>query len=184
VTAPTASAHLARLVEGGLIAPLRQGRHRYFRLAHPDVAELLERLMGLAARSGHLRTRPGPRDPALRRARVCYDHLAGDLAVRLLESLCARGHLSGASPDLDVTAEGARLLAALGIDLGPLRRQRRPICRGCLDWSERRHHLGGALGAALLERFYAQGWARREAGGRVVTVTPQGEVEPARLLSG
>lgn len=172
VTPQTASSHLARLEAGGLIIGRRQGRHSYFTLSGDDVAGVLEGLMSLAARTGHARARPGPKEPALRRARVCYDHLAGDLGVAMLDGLVARGHLdAGLAP----TPDGERFLAGLGIDLAPLRAGRRPLCRGCLDWSVRRSHLAGALGAALLTRIYALGWARRVEGERVVTFTPAGE---------
>lgn len=110
VTGPTASAHLAKLAAGGLVTPLRQGRHRYFRLSGPDVAEVIEGLTGLAERSGHVRARTGPREPALRHARVCYDHLAGDLGVRLFESLTGRALLRAADERLVPTLAGELLL--------------------------------------------------------------------------
>lgn len=172
VTPQTASSHLARLEAGGLVVRRRQGRHGYFALSGEDVARVLEGLMGLAARAGHLRSRPGPREPALRHARVCYDHLAGDLGVAMLESLRARAFLDeGLAP----TAAGEAFFEALGIDLSPLRAGRRPLARDCLDWSVRRSHLAGALGAALLQRLYGLGWARRVEGTRTVAFTPDGE---------
>ena len=171
VTPQTASAHLSKLANGGLIKVLRQGRHAYFSLFDEDVAHVLEGLMGLAARSGRQRSRPGPREPALRRARVCYDHLAGDLGVAMLEGLTATGRLSDA---LMPTARGEAFLQGFGVDLVGLRRSRRPLCKGCLDWSVRRSHLAGALGAALLARIYELGWATRIPGARVVSFTPQG----------
>lgn len=174
VTAQTASSHLAKLQKGGLIVARRQGRHSYYALADADVGDVLEGLMGLAARAGHQRVRPGPREPALREARVCYDHLAGDLGVALLDGLLARGLVSPAGEALTLTAEGEAFLAAFGIDTGALRRSRRPLCKRCLDWSVRRSHLAGALGAALLQRFYALGWASRVGGTRVVAFSPAG----------
>ncbi|MEO8114863.1 MAG: winged helix-turn-helix domain-containing protein, partial [Phenylobacterium sp.] len=163
VTAQTASSHLGKLQAGGLIAGRKQGRHSYFTLADEDVAGVLEALMGLAERAGHSRVRTGPREPALRQARVCYDHLAGDLAVNLLEKLTARGLVAeDADGDLTLTANGETFMAALGLDVASLDSQRRPLCKGCLDWSVRRSHLAGALGAALLTRFYGLGWASRE----------------------
>lgn len=172
VTPQTASSHLARLEAGGLIAGRKQGRHSYFVLSGDDVAGVLEGLMNLAARTGHARARPGPREPALRRARVCYDHLAGDLGVAMLEGLQGHGHLDAA---LAPTLGGERFLAGFGIDLAPLRAARRPLCKGCLDWSVRRSHLAGSLGAALLARIYVLGWARRVEGERVVAFTAAGE---------
>ena len=183
VTAQTASSHLAKLSAGGLVEGRKQGRHIYYALTGPDVAGLLEALTGLAARTGHTRVRPGPKDPALRRARVCYDHLAGDLGVGMLESLVRRGFVVGAGESLVLTHDGEAFVAALGLDLAALQRQRRPLCKGCLDWSVRRSHLAGALGAALLQRFYALGWAEREAGTRVVAFSPRG-LEAFRQIFG
>ncbi len=183
VTAQTASAHLAKLTNGGLVKVLRQGRHAYFSLSGEDVAHVLEGLMGLAARSGQQRARPGPREPALRRARVCYDHLAGELGVAMLEGLVAAGRLSDAREALAPTAKGEAFLRAFGVDLPALRRSRRPLCKGCLDWSVRRSHLAGALGAALLARIYELGWASRTPGARVVSFTTQGLQQFERTFS-
>jgi DNA-binding transcriptional ArsR family regulator len=179
VTPQTASSHLARLVGGGLIAGVRQGRHRYFRLAGSDVAELLEKMMGVAARAGHLRTRTGPKAPELRRARICYDHLAGEMGVALFDSLVKARLIAGAGPRL--TARGGEFVREFGIDLDALTRERRPLCRACLDWSQRRHHLAGALGAAMLRRFFDLGWARRDRASRAIHFSPAGERAFARL---
>ena len=164
----TASAHLARLAEAGLVVREVQGRHRYARLAGPEVAEALEGLMGLAARTGRLRTRPGPRDEAMRRARVCYDHLAGGMGVRLHDALVEGGALRAAPEGLALTPEGRTWLAAQGVDVGALEARRRPLCRACLDWSERRHHLAGGVGAALLDLVLLRGWATRDPRSRAV----------------
>lgn len=174
VTAQTASSHLAKLVSGGLIEPDKQGRHRYYRLSDPDVADLIERLIGVAARTGHLRTRVGPRDPELREARACYDHLAGHLGVALFDGILARKLLKKRGGTLEVTPSGRAAFEAFGIDLSALDRQKRPMCRACLDWSERRDHLAGGLGAALLQRFIALRWATRPPGSRVVRFSPRG----------
>ena len=172
VALPTASGHLAKLDAAGLLEAEKQGRHRYFRLSGPDVAQALEVLMGLAQRTGAVRVRTGPRDEALREARVCYDHLAGARGVALMRSLIEQGWLSDAvSPA--VTETGRRALEEIGIDLGALEQGRRPVCRRCLDWSERQSHLGGALGAAVLGLIVDKGWARREAG-RVVSFSAAG----------
>ena len=175
ITQQTASAHLARLEAGGLLVQRKQGRHRYFALADDEVGLLLEGLMGFAANRGFLRTRPGPRDPELRKARVCYNHLAGDFGVRMLDRLVADGNMTLDGDEIALTASGESRMAALGIDLAPLQAQRRPLCRTCLDWSERRSHLAGALGEALLTRFIEIGWAKREMGSRVIRFTPPGE---------
>jgi DNA-binding transcriptional ArsR family regulator len=172
ITAQTASTHLARLRDGGLIAMRHQGRHRYFGLANPEVAQVLEGLIGLAARNGHARTRPGPRDPALRQARVCYDHLAGDMGVALLDGLIHQGLITPDTPAL--TEPGRARMAEFGIDLAALTQSRRPVCKACLDWSVRRSHLAGSLGAALLSRFHALGWSHRVPGTRIVAFTRDG----------
>ena len=183
VTAQTASSHLSRLEAGGLLTQRKQGRHRYYALSGEDVAGVLEALMGLAARTGHTRVRTGPKEPALRRARVCYDHLAGELAVGMMEHLVARGFVLKAEDALTLTPTGEVFMQALGLDLPALAATRRPLCKGCLDWSVRRTHLAGALGAALLDRFYALGWAGRETGTRLVRFTPRG-LEAFRQIFG
>jgi DNA-binding transcriptional ArsR family regulator len=157
---PTASGHLAKLAQAGLIEGERQGRHRYFRLSGPDVAQALEALMGLAERTGARRVRTGPREPALRQARACYDHLAGEMAVAMFDALVACGALT-TDDEPELTAAGEMTFHAFGLDLEMLKRSSRPLCRRCLDWSERRAHLGGALGAAILERLLSEGMARR-----------------------
>jgi DNA-binding transcriptional ArsR family regulator len=173
VTPSTASSHLARLTAGGLLSITRQGRHRYFRIPSPDVAAAIEAVMGIAPRAGPAVR--GPRDEAMRRARVCYDHLAGEAGVRLLERLRAAGLVTGAEAGLALTGEGDAWCGRLGIDLAALRARRRRLCRGCLDWSERREHLAGAFGAALLDRLLASGDARRRQGSRVLTLSRRGE---------
>jgi DNA-binding transcriptional ArsR family regulator len=185
VTPQTASSHLAKLEAGGLVEQEKQGRHRYYRLADPDVAAVLEGLEGLAARAGHLRVRTGPKDPALRRARVCYDHLAGDLGVQMLDSMKRQRLLRQRKQDVELTADGSRFLVeTLQISADLLAHPRRPLCKTCLDWSERRHHLAGTLGAALLNRFTELKWAARDAtpGSRVVNFTRQGEKRFAALF--
>ncbi|SLN42517.1 ArsR/SmtB family transcription factor [Oceanibacterium hippocampi] len=175
VSPSTASAHLGKLEAAALVSQRRQGRHRYFALADDDVGGLLEALMGLAARRGHTRTRTGPREPALRRARVCYNHLAGELGVQLYDSLRNRNFLVVADDGIGLSPDGREFIATLGIDLAPLEGGRRPLCKTCLDWSARRPHLAGALGSALLDRFQALGWAARQEGSRVVAFSKAGE---------
>jgi DNA-binding transcriptional ArsR family regulator len=171
----TASGHLARLEKAGLVATARQGRHRYFRLADSDVVAALEGLMPVAARAGHMRVRTGPRDPELRRARSCYDHLAGDLAVKTFDRLVDRKLLIRHGEELHLTESGRRFFVRRGIDVDTLAQGRRALCRCCLDWSERRYHLGGVLGAAILDEIVARGWAVREAKSRIVRFSPAGE---------
>lgn len=175
ITAQTASGHLAKLTGAGLLLVAAQGRHRYFRLSGPDIAQVLEGLMGIAARTGRLRTRTGPRDPEMRRSRVCYDHMAGEWAVRLFEGFVADGRLAAGSV-VALTAAGRAFFLAEGIDVNGLEQSRRPLCRACLDWSERRFHLGGALGKAVLDLALARGWVRRSPAGRTLAVTPPGHL--------
>jgi DNA-binding transcriptional ArsR family regulator len=175
VTKQTISAHLAKLVDAGLVAVESQGRHRYFRLADRDVAHLLESLMGVAFRTGAVRARASPREPALRKARVCYDHLAGEIGVSILDGLLKKRALVQGVDGLELTIAGKRLFHSLRIDTDALASQKRTFCRACLDWSERRHHLAGALGAALLARMVDLGWAKRARDSRVVVITANGE---------
>ena len=185
ITPQTASSHLAKLEAGGLVEPEKQGRHRYYRLTDPDVAGVLEGLAGLAARAGHMRVRTGPKDPELRRARICYDHLAGDLGVQMLDSLKAQKLVRQRKQDIELTVEGARFLERnLQISTDMLTHPRRPVCKACLDWSERRHHLAGTLGAALMARFTELKWAARDTtpGSRVVNFSRNGEKRFAALF--
>jgi hypothetical protein len=172
VTLQTASGHLSKLDAANLLTAEKQGRHRYFRLSGPDVAQVLEALMGLAQRTGAVRVRTGPKDAALRAARVCYDHLAGTRGVELLNGARARGYITGRE-ELALTEQGRAFFDQFGIDLVRLEKGRRPVCRACLDWSERCSHLGGALGAAILSQLLDKGWIRRDSG-RAVTFTPLG----------
>ena len=175
VTRQTISSHLARLQEAGLVTVEAQGRHRYFRIADDEVARLLETLMGVAFGTGAVRVRSSPREPALRRARVCYDHLAGELGVLVYDGLARRGAFAVSADGLGLSPQGDLLVAQLGIDTGLLAGRRRPVGRTCLDWSERRHHLAGTLGTALLDRFLQLGWAKRVSESRVLAFTPDGE---------
>jgi DNA-binding transcriptional ArsR family regulator len=173
VTKQTISAHLAKLVDAKLLAVVSQGRHRYFRLADRDVAGLIESLMGVAQRAGALRLKTSPREPALRKARVCYDHLAGELGVYALDNLQKRGLVRRSGEGLELTHRGRAFCESIGV--GARETGRRALCRPCLDWSVRRDHLAGTLGAALLDKCYGEGWAKRVPGTRVVQFTPAGE---------
>ncbi len=185
ITPQTASSHLSKLEAGGLIDLEKQGRHHYYRLTGEDIAGLLEMLEGLAARVGHMRVRTGPKDPALRRARICYDHLAGDLGVQMLDSMRDQKLVRQKKQDIELTAEGARFLEKnLQIASQTLAHPRRPVCKACLDWSERRHHLAGTLGVAMMNRFTELKWAARDPapGSRVVNFTRTGEKRFAALF--
>ncbi|MBU8539061.1 ArsR/SmtB family transcription factor [Falsiroseomonas tokyonensis] len=175
ITAQTASGHLARLAAAGLLAMERQGRHRYHRLATPAVARMLEAIMTVAG-SAPPPARPrriGPADAAMRNARTCYDHLAGRLGVAIADAMAARGQVELATDGGAVTAAGEAFLQSLGIS--PQAGTRRAFCKPCLDWSERRHHLAGGLGAALCTRCFELGWVKRVPASRTVLVTRAGE---------
>lgn len=174
VTRQTISTHLAQLVGAGLLAVTPQGRHRYFRIADADVAQMLETLMGFAAATP-ASVRTGPRDVALRHARVCYDHLAGTLGVLVHDRLAQHGAFALHDGAMALTAEGAARVAQIGVGATASSGSRRPYCRSCLDWSERRDHLAGGLGAALLARFEAMNWARRVPASRVLAFSASGE---------
>jgi DNA-binding transcriptional ArsR family regulator len=183
VTPQTASGHLTQLLGGGLLAVEKQGRHRYYRLAGPDVAAAIEALMDLATQAGTRRTRPGPKDAEMRLARVCYDHLAGTRGVELFSRLTQHHIIALDGSGVFVTPDGEVALSRFGIDVTGLARAKRPLCRTCLDWSERRPHLAGGLGAGLLDRIFALGWAERIEGGRTVKFTPRGERDFAQLFT-
>jgi DNA-binding transcriptional ArsR family regulator len=176
VTAQTASSHLGKLMEGGLLSLQAQGRHRYYSLAGPQVAAMLESIIGVAAAVGPKRTRPGPREAVMREARICYDHLAGEHAVAMLDGFLARGVLTSDNGEIRLGQAGPAHFAAVGIDTGALGKQRRPACRACLDWSVRRFHLAGALGAAILDKIIAEKWARRDAESRAIVFSPKGKM--------
>jgi DNA-binding transcriptional ArsR family regulator len=175
VTMPTASSHLSKLVEGGLLALQRQGRHRYYALSGHNVASMLETISGVAERVGPKRARPGPRDAVMREARICYDHLAGDKGVALYDSLLAREILVERNEAVEIGPKGERFFCDLDIDLAPLSEQRRPLCRSCLDWSVRRSHLAGSLGAAVLATILERKWARRDPQSRAILFSPTGK---------
>ena len=182
VTPQTASGHLARMAAVGLLSVEKQGRHRYHRLASPVVAQMIESIMQVA--SGLESARPplsvGPKDAALRAARTCYDHLAGRLGVALADALVAGGYAELATDAGVVTDAGLALLGRVGINVDALLTRRgkqaaRVLCRPCLDWSERRPHLAGAVGAALCAHSLGNGWIRRIPGTRAVAITPKGQ---------
>lgn len=184
VTPPTASEHLGRLLDAGLITLERQGRHRYYRLASPAVAAMLESMMSLSG-ALHARSRPrpivtGPRDRALRRLRLCYDHLAGGVAVAIADHMTVRGLLDFAQDGGVLTEQGCVFLAGLGVDVATSLPGRATFCRPCLDWSERRPHIGGAVGRLLFSAFLRDGWLIRPREGRAVSITPRGQAALTR----
>lgn len=175
-----ASAHLGKLISGGFLVMNTSGRHRYYRLANSEVAQAIEALMPLA---NPMRSSSRPTDiKPIQVARSCYDHLAGQLGVAFTQALMTEGCLTETESDFAVTDHGAEWFQKLGIDPVPATRSRRTFARKCLDWSERRFHLGGALGAAALTRFFELGWVARVPQGRILRVTHTGQAELRRLL--
>jgi DNA-binding transcriptional ArsR family regulator len=172
----TVSEHLGELLDGGLVAVITAGRHRYYQLSGAEVAGALEAFSRICPATPVRSLRQSTADRSLRLARLCYDHVAGALGVALLDQMRQAGWLaSGAGPDFEVTGPGAQALAGLGVDPGSCRRSRRHFARPCLDWSERRPHLAGALGAAITRALLDLDWLRAAATGRGLHVTSQGE---------
>lgn len=174
IASSTASEHLGTLLDAGLVRVQPQGRHRYWRLRDAHVASLLETLAVTAA---HLELAPPPAPATLATARSCYDHLAGRLGVTIFEHLVVDGVLTHIHADLTVTNDGARRLEALGIDMDAVTAPGRPAARACLDWTERKDHLAGRLGAALFERLMALAWIRHGTRPRSIEVTSRGRDE-------
>ena len=181
ITPQTASSHLRKLIDANLLAVDAQGRHRYFRLAGSDVADALATLSILATRRIE---RPGlyrVRDDPMSQARTCYDHLAGQLGVVITASLTRHGYCVEGHDTYDRRTTGETLLGRLNIDVEQVRKRRRSFARKCLDWSERRYHLGGALGAALADCFFERRWLQRLTNSRAVTVTVRGKQNLKKL---
>ncbi|MGW0199115.1 ArsR/SmtB family transcription factor [Nonomuraea sp. NPDC003201] len=178
VSAATASAHLSRLLDGRLVDVVRQGRHRYYRLAGHDVAEVLEVLARVSARPPVRSLRQSRQARMLEEARTCYDHLAGRAGVGLLDRLAEGGYYAAQ----DLTEAGERLLAGIGVDVDGARRSRRRFAPECLDWTERRSHLGGALGAAITEVLFERDWYRRGKVPRAVVLTDEGRAGLSALF--
>jgi len=170
----TASEHLARLVDGGFLTSAKNGRHRYYRLADPAVAAAVEALALVAPQLPVRSLREATRSEHLRVARTCYDHLAGRVGVALAQSLERDGTLARRNGGFELGPRSGARLEELGIDLAALEQLRRPVVRGCLDWSERELHVAGSLGAALADRFFELGWIKRREGSRSVEVTAPG----------
>lgn len=173
ITKQTASSHLAKLVDAGLIDVAVQGRHHYFHIADRRVARLIEQMVGVASRGSP--NQFGPKDAAMRKARVCYDHLAGEFGVHLYDSLTSRALLTVGQRGMALSDRGVEALSELGIDVNTADVGRRPMCRACLDWSVRRYHLAGAVGSLLLDQFVELGWARRAPKSRTLHFSATGE---------
>lgn len=173
VAPSTMSKHLSRLVDTGLVVAEPAGRYRYYRLAGLEVAELLEQIDSLDLPEVTTPRRPDP-GTELSYARSCYDHVAGTLGVRMLDSMVDQGHLAGRPESIQLTSTGAGSLRQLGIDVESVERARRPTIRACLDWTERKHHIGGGLGAALFRQMITKRWISRRPDQRVLRLTPTG----------
>ncbi|OBK74077.1 helix-turn-helix transcriptional regulator [Mycobacterium sp. 1274761.0] len=190
ISRSTASSHLGKLTDAGLLSVETHGRHRYYRLAGPEIGELLEHLVRLAPPRPVRSLREGTRAARLRSARTCYDHLAGRLGVQIMGNLLEREALVGGDGryhprrdgrdalsrpgheiQYELTGDGRGFLTDIGVQVPT---GRRPLVRYCVDWTEQRHHLSGALGRAVLDRFLSAGWAKRVPRGRAVTVTDKG----------
>jgi DNA-binding transcriptional ArsR family regulator len=182
VSAQNASAHLARLVESGMLAVEARGRHRYYRLSGADVAHAIEALATLAPSAKEMAGLPTRQAPDLKYARTCYDHLAGRVAVEICAALKDKGYLAPVGDDFEITGKGEKLFRDLGIEIDGLRLQRRAFARQCQDWSERRPHIAGALGAAMLERMFQRGWIARVRSSRIVRITAKGREDVYKLL--
>lgn len=184
VAPQTASGHLAKLMQGGLIDVAVQGRHRYYRLAGPEVAAALEGLMVLANLDGTSRRLPSRVGAELSEARTCYDHFAGRLGIGIHDALMAGGHLAVSEGGYALTPSGNAIFSALGVDPGASSRSRRAALRPCLDWSERRPHLAGHLAAALACRCFEMDWVRRRKESRAVVLTEEGRAVLENALPG
>jgi DNA-binding transcriptional ArsR family regulator len=174
VSPQTASGHLGKLLAGRLLVLMKQGRHRYYRLAGPHVGQMLEGIMNVAL-TGPPRYQPKSKpDEVMRRARTCYDHIAGILGVELAARLTEREFVVLGDEAGEVTPAGVDFLSKLGVDLSGARAQRRVFCRPCVDWTERRSHIGGAVGAALATRCFELKWIERVRDTRALNITPTG----------
>jgi len=174
VSRPTASEHLVKLTQARLVSVTRQGRYRYYRIASPLVARMIESIIAVAAIEVPSRYQPRSiQDDALRFARTCYDHLAGQVGVAITDALVANGHIVLGEDGGEVTTAGARFLTGFGADLRP--RGRRTFCRPCLDWSERRYHVAGLVGAAIWHRCLELGWLTRQRDTRALRLTAAGK---------
>lgn len=178
VAPSTASSHLSKLVKANIIQVVRQGRHRYYRIASPEVAALVEQLLTLGA---VINTQYGPKDPQLRKLRVCYDHMAGEYAVQIFRNLLSSRVLLGNDTDFRISEIGYNWFENHNIKVDHLSSLRRPLCRSCLDWSERRMHLAGSLGNVLLESFLQRRWIERALDSRALVIRPEGETFFASL---
>jgi DNA-binding transcriptional ArsR family regulator len=170
-----ASSHLAKLLESGLVSVQKRGRQRYYRLADSDIAQAIETLLAIAPRHSATGLTAVTRGRALKRARTCYDHLAGQLGVALADAFEQQQLIAASDSGWTLTSRGEHRLGTLGVDTSALHRGRRPLLRPCLDWTERRPHMGGKVGQALATRLFDLDWVRRTSASRAILVTTHGE---------
>jgi DNA-binding transcriptional ArsR family regulator len=182
LSAQAASAHLAKLTAAQMLVKAREGRHHYYRMAKPEVGLALEALAVVSPAAKQPAIQESDEARALRFARTCYDHLAGRFAVQMADALVRKQLLSIGSREFQLTHSGERFLESLGIHASALREHRRAFGRACIDWTERKYHLAGSVGAALLTTFCARGWVARQAGTRAVRLTGSGRKEIGKLL--
>lgn len=174
ITPQTASSHLSKLVDGQLLVLQKQGRHKYFHIKDRQVADLLETLLGISSKKEYSNVKTGPVDPLLRKARVCYDHLAGELGVLLFNSLKKQNYIEEIADIASVTTEGELFFASLGVNMNELKKSKRSLCKSCLDWSERQNHLSGSLGVWVLNDLFNSGWGAKNLDSRAISLTTKG----------
>jgi len=174
ISASTASSHLNKLIDGQLLVVRKQGRHKYFQLQGFEVAELLESLLNISSKVQPEKIATGPKDPRLRKSRVCYDHLAGELGVSLYDALATNGYIINKQSETVFTESGRRFFSSLGVDFDKIKLENRPLCKSCLDWSERKNHLAGIIGQWILKDIYQQGFAKKDIDSRAVLFTDKG----------
>ena len=177
ISRQSASNHLSQLIEAEMLAVEKQGRHRYFRLANEQVAHAIESMASLIPDAQLYQIKAKSVSQELSFARTCYDHLAGTLGVAITEALVQKGHINPVGNDYQVTASGIEWFVRLDIDLESLKLKKRRFCHKCLDWTERKHHMAGSLGKALLESMLAKDWIRRKQNTREILITPMGKKE-------
>ncbi|MCS0788444.1 winged helix-turn-helix domain-containing protein [Cytobacillus pseudoceanisediminis] len=170
----TASFHLKKMLDAQVVSAEKQGRHRYYGIMNQEVAQVMESFLSIAPAAEIKSFKHASEDKAIRFARTCYDHLAGNLGVEITESLKRKGFIAEENDTFSVTEDGIAFFHSMQIDLTSLKKKRRSFSHKCLDWSERRHHLAGALGNAILEKFLEQNWIQRIPKTRAIKITPQG----------
>ena len=174
ITSQTASTHLAKLVDGQLLHVRKQGRHKYFQLMNASIAQLLESLLNISANLAPKKVSTGPSDIRLKQARICYDHLAGELGVEIYDALKQKAFIIDNGSETLLTDLGKEFFSSIGFDFSQVKKSKRPICKSCLDWSERRNHLAGILGQWMLNDMFDKGWLERALDSRVINVSNAG----------